>query len=134
MRAEASSPSRFPYIPGLFALREAPPPCEVFHLVRPIPDLLIAHGHVYAHPRRVGMATHLGAILGVPTIGVAGNLLRGMDSEVPGRTRGSRSAIYMDGEVVVQQSGQESGHVRSTCLPGTVPPCQLRNALSWNAP
>ncbi len=100
MRAEASSPSRFPYIPGLFAFREVPPLCEVFPLVRPVPDLLIAHGHGYAHPRRVGMATHLGAVLGVPTIGVAGNLLRGMDAEVPGRTRGSRSAITMDGEVV----------------------------------
>lgn len=100
MRAEASSNSLFPYIPGLFALREIPPLCEVFTLVRPFPDLLIAHGHGYAHPRRMGMATHLGMILGVPTIGVAETLLHGMSAESPDEERGSRSAVYMDGERV----------------------------------
>lgn len=99
-RAEASSWARFPYIRGFFAFREVPALLEAFALLYPLPDLVLAQGHGYAHPRRAGMALHLGKVLGVPSIGVAGSLMPGMDAAEPGYARGSTSQVTMEGEVV----------------------------------
>lgn len=99
-RAEARSPLVFPYIPGFLAFREIPALLEVTTLALPLPDLLIVHGHGYAHPRRVGLATHIGAILGIPSIGIAGQILSGMRASVPGGSPGSSSHIILDGEIV----------------------------------
>jgi deoxyribonuclease V len=67
----AIRPVLFPYIPGLFAFRELPLIMAVFEKITEPPDLLIVDGHGYDHPVRFGYACHAGAILGIPTIGVA---------------------------------------------------------------
>ncbi|MCU0631772.1 MAG: endonuclease V [Methanolinea sp.] len=99
-RCMARSPVRFPYIPGYFAFREIPALLHAFSLVAPLPDLLLVHGHGYAHPRRVGLATHLGAILQIPSLGVAGRGSLGMQASEPGTYRGATSPILLEGEVV----------------------------------
>lgn len=99
-RAAATSKVRFPYVPGYFAFREIPALLAALRLVPALPDLVLVHGHGYAHPRRAGIATHLGVLLGVPTIGVAGNLLSGMQAETPPDRIGETAPVRMGGEVV----------------------------------
>jgi len=99
-RATATSRVSFPYVPGYFAFREIPALLEALRLLSPLPDLLLVHGHGYAHPRRAGIATHLGVLLGVPTIGIAENLLGGMEAQAPENRDGATSPVVMDGEVV----------------------------------
>lgn len=99
-RAAATSKVRFPYVPGYFAFREIPVLLVALRLVPALPDLVFVHGHGYAHPRRAGIATHLGVLLGVPTIGVAGNLLSGMEAEKPSDIFGATAPVTMGGEVV----------------------------------
>jgi len=99
-RAAATSSVSFPYVPGYFAFREIPALLEALRLLSPMPDLLLVHGHGYAHPRRAGIAIHLGVMLGVPTIGIAENLLGGMEAQTPGNWDGATSPVAMGGEVV----------------------------------
>lgn len=99
-RVEARSSILFPYIPGFFAFREIPPVLEAFSLLKNPPDLILVHGHGYAHPERIGLATHLGAHLRIPSIGIAGSPLSGMEGTEPGTFRGAHSGIAMNGEVV----------------------------------
>lgn len=99
-RMEARSPVCYPYIPGFFAFREIPPLLEAFSLAGTMPDLLFVHGHGYSHPRRVGIATHLGAFLGIPSIGVAGKPLQVMEASEPCDLQGAHSVITMEGETV----------------------------------
>ena len=89
----------FPYIPGLFAFRELPVLENTYRRLGIKPDLLIVEGHGYAHPRRFGLASHLGVVLGVPTIGVAKTPLVGKVRE-PGPEKGSVSEI-LDGDEVI---------------------------------
>jgi len=98
-QAVGQAPLTFPYIPGLFAFRELPVLQTTFQNLGTRPDLLIAEGHGYAHPRRFGLASHLGVVLDVPTIGVAKNPLTGEVRE-PGPDRGSVSEIIDADEVI----------------------------------
>lgn len=73
-----------PYIPGYLSYREAPAIVEAYGKLEQKPDVLIVDGNGILHPRRIGMASHVGILLDLPTIGVAKNLLLGnvMDREV----------------------------------------------------
>ena len=91
--------ARFPYIPGLLSFREAPPVLEAFRRLKTRPDVVLCDGQGYAHPRRMGLACHLGLWLGFPTVGCAKSRLIGEYDE-PGPTRGDRSPLVDDGETI----------------------------------
>jgi deoxyribonuclease V len=89
----------FPYIPGLLSFREIPALLEAFRGLDVVPDVIVCDGQGRAHPRRFGLACHLGLILGIPSIGCAKSLLVGTFEE-PGARRGSRSPLIHRGETV----------------------------------
>ena len=86
-RVWAERPVTFPYIPGLLSYREAPVTLEALARMKSVPDVLIFDGQGYAHPRRMGIATHLGILLDHPTVGCAKSRLCGTYEE-PGIERG----------------------------------------------
>ncbi len=89
----------FPYVPGLLSFREAPLLAEALERLEGTPDLLLIDGHGYAHPRRFGIASHLGLMADVPTIGCAKSRLCGEHAE-PGPRRGSKAQLRLGGEVI----------------------------------
>lgn len=89
----------FPYIPGLLSFREAPVLLDAFSKLRTTPDLILFDGQGYAHPRRIGIAAHIGLLLDRPAIGCAKSRLIGEYRE-PGFRRGSRARLIDRGEVV----------------------------------
>jgi deoxyribonuclease V len=100
-RATAVATTTFPYIPGLFAFRELPVLIEALRSLRITPDLLLCDGHGLAHPRRFGLASHLGVLTGLPSAGVAKTPFTGRhDPAALGRTRGSWAALTDGGETV----------------------------------
>ncbi len=94
-----ASPARFPYVPGLLSFREAPALLEAFDRLKARPDVVLCDGQGIAHPRRLGIASHLGLRLDLPTIGCAKSLLCGQYEE-PGPTRGDRSPLIDKGETI----------------------------------
>jgi deoxyribonuclease V len=93
------APVRFPYVPGLLSFREMPALALVFERLSREPDLLLVDGQGIAHPRRFGIASHVGLLAGVPTIGCAKSRLCG-EAEEPGPERGSMTELVDDGEVI----------------------------------
>jgi deoxyribonuclease V len=87
----------FPYVPGLLSFREIPPLLPILEEV-PAPDIIIVDGHGILHPRRFGLASHIGLITGIPTIGCAKKLLAGQCPK-PGRHSGDISPIILGGRV-----------------------------------
>jgi deoxyribonuclease V len=84
--------AKFPYVPGLLSFREAPAVIEAFEKLATWPDVLICDGQGIAHPRRIGLASHLGLWLGLPTIGAAKSWFHG-EYEEPGPNRGDWSPL-----------------------------------------
>jgi len=97
--AAASLPASFPYVPGLLSFREIPVLLEAFARLREIPEAILCDGHGFAHPRRFGLAAHLGVLLDLPTVGCAKSVLIGTHAE-PGPLRGDRAPLRDGGEVV----------------------------------
>ena len=91
-RAHAVVPLRFPYVPGLLSFREIPVLLAALKKLKRMPDLLFCDGQGYAHPRRMGLATHLGILLDRPTIGCAKSILIGTH-EVLADKAGSWTAL-----------------------------------------
>ena len=89
----------FPYVSGLLSYREAPPLLKAFEALKTTPDVVMCDGQGIAHPRRLGIASHIGLWLGVPTIGCAKRRLTGTYDE-PGPRRGERSPLMDKGETI----------------------------------
>jgi deoxyribonuclease V len=98
-RAWADRRISFPYVPGLLSFREIPVLLKVFARLRCAPDLIFCDGQGYAHPRRFGIACHLGVLLDRPTIGCAKSILIGA-SEEPSQKAGSWTPLVDGGETV----------------------------------
>ena len=90
---------RFPYVPGLLSFREGPALLAAFARLRTQPDVILIDGHGLAHPRRFGIACHLGLLLDTPTIGCGKSILVG-EAAKPAFTAGSTSPLVDKGEQV----------------------------------
>lgn len=98
--ATAQIPTPFPYIPGLLSFREGAVILQAYTRLATTPDVLIFDGQGQAHPRRLGIAAHLGLWLGQPTIGCGKTRLIGTHNE-PGQVRGDFEQSWNDqGEVI----------------------------------
>jgi deoxyribonuclease V len=95
----ARRPASFPYIPGLLSFREIPALLDALARLGAPPDLLLCDGQGLAHPRRFGLACHLGVLTGIPSIGVAKSVLVGVHGPLP-HARGSWRPLVHKGEVV----------------------------------
>jgi deoxyribonuclease V len=100
--------ARFPYVPGYLSFREIPPLLEAFAKLEAVPDLIICDGQGRAHPRRFGLACHLGVLLDLPTLGCAKSRLIGEHRE-PGPRRGAHTQLREGGEVIGEVVRTRSG-------------------------
>lgn len=96
-QAIARVPCTFPYVPGLLSFRELPGVLAAMEQLSRLPDLVLCDGQGYAHPRRLGIASHLGILSGLPTIGVGKTRLIGSYDE-PGLEKGDWSGLFDQGE------------------------------------
>ncbi|HXZ18800.1 MAG TPA: deoxyribonuclease V [Candidatus Acidoferrales bacterium] len=99
-RSLARRPLTFPYVPGLLSFREIPAILGALDGLREPPDLIFCDGQGYAHPRRFGLASHLGVLLDLPTIGCAKSRLIGEPAAAngPGERAGSWTPLMDQGE------------------------------------
>ncbi|MEQ6341695.1 MAG: deoxyribonuclease V [Gammaproteobacteria bacterium] len=97
--AIARLPTSFPYVPGLLSFREVPAVLKALEQLSTLPDLLLCDGQGIAHPRRCGIASHLGVLTGIPSIGVAKARLIEIHAPVPDE-RGAWVPLLDKGEVI----------------------------------
>jgi deoxyribonuclease V len=95
----AYRPTSFPYIPGFLSFREIPAILDALEKIKNIPNIILCDGQGIAHPRRFGIACHLGVLIDIPTIGVAKSLLIGKYEELP-EVRGSWQPLIHRNETV----------------------------------
>jgi deoxyribonuclease V len=124
--AIARLPTRFPYVPGLLSFREIPALLAALAHLRIPPDVILCDGHGLAHPRRFGIASHLGVYCGIPTVGVAKSRLTGEHGSPPQR-RGAWVPLRDRGETIgaVLRSKANTGPIyvsigHRVSLPGAV--------------
>lgn len=106
--AVASGEATFPYVPGLLAFREAPLLMAALEKLRHPAELLVCDGYGVAHPRRCGLASHLGVLLDRPSFGVAKTAFIGA-GDPPGPDRGDWSDLVDGGEVVGRAVRTQAG-------------------------
>jgi deoxyribonuclease V len=97
--ATAERPATFPYVPGLLAFREGPVVLEALRRLTERPDLLVFDAQGLAHPRRMGLATHMGVLLDMPSVGCAKSRLCGEYTE-PDAKKGSWTRLWHSDEVI----------------------------------
>ena len=89
----------FPYVPGLLSFRESPLILAACEQLCNVPDLVLIDGQGIAHPRRCGLASHVGLFLDLPTIGCAKSILCGRHEPV-GQEAGSHAELFDNGELI----------------------------------
>lgn len=119
---------QFPYIPGLFSFRELPAIIEAMGQIKTIPDLIICDGQGIAHPQRFGLASHLGVLYDMPTIGCAKTRLTGAHSD-PAHRRGS-SALLVDNSMTIGAALRTQDGVRPVYV-STGHRISLKTACDW---
>lgn len=97
--AIARKPTTFPYIPGFLSFREIPAALDALRMLKMPPDVLLCDGQGIAHPRRFGIASHLGLLTNIPSIGVAKTLLTGRHEPIADE-RGAWQPLHQRGEVI----------------------------------
>jgi deoxyribonuclease V len=97
--ATAVGRADFPYVPGYLSFREGPVLARAFARLSARPDLVILDGQGIAHPRRFGLASHMGVLWKLPTVGCAKSRLVG-EADAPDPERGSWCPLRLEGEVV----------------------------------
>lgn len=123
------SPAIFPYIPGLLGFREVPILLQIYQQLSSPPDLIMVDGHGFSHPRGLGIASHLGVLLDIPTIGVAKSILVGKPAQELPDEVGSR--------VPLEWRGKEIGvclRSKKRCLPLIISAgykISLNTAVEW---
>jgi deoxyribonuclease V len=95
----AHRPTTFPYVPGFLSFREIPAVLDALEKITTIPDIILCDGQGIAHPRRLGIASHLGLLIDMPTIGVAKSLLVGKYEELA-ETKGNWQPLIHQGETI----------------------------------
>ncbi len=123
-----SMPISFPYVPGLLSFREAPALARALRRLRRAPDLLLVDGHGLAHPRRMGLACHVGLLAGVPSVGVAKSILVG-EFAPPPRPAGSWTPLVHRGATVGAALRLRDGGNPVLVSPGHL--CDLASAIRW---
>lgn len=98
-QAIARRPTTFPYIPGFLSFREIPAVLDALAKLETEPGILLCDGQGYAHPRRLGIAVHLGLLTDIPSIGVAKSWLIGKHDALP-EERGEWQPLHDKGEVI----------------------------------
>src|SRR5690606_30679403 len=93
-------PTSFPYIPGLLSFREGPAIMQALESITAQPDLLLFDGQGIAHPRRLGIASHIGVLTDMPSIGVAKSRLRGQVREPLGPQKGDWMPLWDKEEII----------------------------------
>ncbi len=128
-------PCRFPYISGYLAFRELPVMLAAVSAARRAglrPDLLLVDGAGVLHPRRAGLASHLGVLLGTPTVGVTKKLLCGTLPQGEPQLPGAASPIVLDGETMGVCLRSQSGHARCVYVsPGHL--VDVTDGATWTA-
>ncbi|NEP36590.1 deoxyribonuclease V [Moorena sp. SIO3B2] len=97
--AIARRPTTFPYVPGFLSFREVPVVLDALEKISIIPDLILCDGQGIAHPRRFGLACHLGVLTDIPTIGVAKSRFIGDHEQLP-ENKGNWQPLRDDGEII----------------------------------
>lgn len=124
----ACEPTPFPYIPGLLSFRELPVVLHALEKLSVLPDLVLYDGQGIAHPRRLGIAAHLGVVTALPTIGVGKSRFVG-DYQEPGQEKGCAAPLI--------DAGQRVGSVvrtRSSVRPLFISPghcTDQESAIKW---
>jgi len=95
----ATRPIEFPYVPGLLSFREAPAILDALKKLKTLPDVMIFDGQGRAHPRRLGIASHIGVWLDTPTVGCAKSRLCGQHDE-PAKERSGHVPLIDKGEII----------------------------------
>ncbi len=120
--------ANFPYVPGLLSFREAPIVLEAFANLKQRPDAVMLDGQGYAHPRRLGLACHVGLWLDLPCFGCAKSRLVGVHRE-PGRRAGSRVPLMHNEEVIGSVVRTKAGVKPVYVSPGNR--IDLASAVRW---
>lgn len=120
---------KFPYIPGFLGFREAPTFVECYHQLTITPDIIMVDGHGISHPRGLGIASHVGVLLDVPTIGVAKSILVGTPLGLLSEEVGSQVPLVWKGNEIARIV-----RTKKRCLPLIISAghrISLKTAVEW---